>query len=32
MRLYVAVETACDRFLTNDAQLLRYPGLTVEVV
>jgi predicted nucleic acid-binding protein len=32
LHLAAAVEAACDRFLTNDALLTRYPGLTVEVI
>jgi predicted nucleic acid-binding protein len=30
--LAAAVEHACGRFLTNDAQLRRFPGITVEVL
>jgi predicted nucleic acid-binding protein len=32
LHLAAAVEVTCDRFLTNDALLTRYPGLAVEVV
>lgn len=32
LHLAAAVEGACTVFLTNDAQLTRFPGLTVEVV
>jgi len=32
LHLAAAVEAACDIFLTNDAQLTRFTGLTVEVV
>jgi predicted nucleic acid-binding protein len=32
LHLAAAVEAACDVFLTNDAQLTRFTGLTVEVV
>jgi predicted nucleic acid-binding protein len=32
LHLAAAVEGACAVFLTNDAQLTRFPGLTVEVV
>jgi predicted nucleic acid-binding protein len=32
LHLAATVEGACTGFLTNDAQLTRFPGLTVEVV
>jgi predicted nucleic acid-binding protein len=32
LHLAAAVEAACDVFLTNDAQLTRFSGLTVELV
>jgi len=32
LHLAAAAESACDAFLTNDAQLTRFAGLTVEVV
>jgi predicted nucleic acid-binding protein len=32
LHLAAAVEAACDVFLTNDAQLTRFTGLTVQVV
>ena len=32
LHLAAACEAACDDFLTNDAQLTRFTGLTVEVV
>jgi predicted nucleic acid-binding protein len=32
LHLAAAVEGGCDVFLTNDAQLTRFTGLTVEVV
>ncbi len=32
LHLAAAIEGACDVFLTNDAQLTRFPGIAVEVV
>ncbi len=32
LHLAAAMEAVCDLFLTNDALLTRYPGLTVEVI
>ncbi len=32
IHLAAATESGCDAFLTNDAQLTRFPDLTVEVV
>jgi predicted nucleic acid-binding protein len=32
LHLAAAVEGGCSAFLTNDAQLTRFPGLVVEVV
>ena len=32
LNLAAAVEHACGRFLTNDAQLRRFPDITVEVL
>jgi predicted nucleic acid-binding protein len=32
INLAAAVEHGCDRFLTNDAQLARFPDITVEIL
>ena len=32
LNLAAAVEYTCERFLTNDAQLRRFPDITVEVL
>jgi predicted nucleic acid-binding protein len=32
IHLATAVEYGCDRFLTNDAQLSRFPDITVELL
>jgi predicted nucleic acid-binding protein len=32
INLAAAVEHCCDRFLTNDAQLARFPDITVEIL
>jgi predicted nucleic acid-binding protein len=32
LHLAAAVEAGCDQFLTNDAQLARFPGITIDVV
>jgi predicted nucleic acid-binding protein len=32
LHLAAAVLSACDVFLTNDAQLIRFPDLTIEVL
>ena len=32
LQLATAVEHGCDRFLTNDTRLSRFPDITVEVL
>jgi predicted nucleic acid-binding protein len=32
LHLAIAIETGCDRFLTNDARLHNFPEITVDIL